>query len=153
MFNKLFRKKPQNNNEIRSAVVLKSDIGDFGNYNHNVDGSFYSYQSNNASFSMNPSSPKSIQSDLSPRKIALNQNFCSIFNVPPSNKVNKNKTIFYLKNFKKKNAFFNQVYQTLSNKINKSMELPNLEPKDLSKFDISQESFQLYTSNIKSVLE
>ncbi len=100
---------------------------------------------------MNPSTPKSIQSDLSPHNTALNQNFCSIFNVPPSNKVKNNIIRLNSKYFKKKNAFFNQVYQSVSNKINKSMELPNLEPKNLSSFDISQDSFQKYTSKIKSV--
>ena len=53
---------------------------------------------------------------------------------------------------KNKNAFLNQVYRSVSNTIKESIELPNMEPKDLSKYDIPAHDFQNYLSNIKSVI-
>ena len=89
MLSKLFKKKHPK--EVKSAV-MNSDHGDMiksiNKDNGNLDASYYSYQSynqNNLSFSNHPNTPsetKQSETEISDR-IPLNQNFSSIFNVPP----------------------------------------------------------------------
>jgi hypothetical protein len=85
MINKLFKRKPKS--EIHSAVI-KSEINEhFGTNNNNPDASFFSYQANNLSFCVNHTPLDSSNSEAE-HFPSLNQNFCSIFNVPNPNKVN-----------------------------------------------------------------
>ena len=50
-----------------------------------------------------------------------------------------------------KQAFLNQLYESVAVSIKESMEMPAWTPKNLQNFDVSAQEFQNYTAKIKAV--